>query len=118
MASTRLSGVEMEGGIHAAVASTAQTASFLSLFKFKFVFYNIYVCYKIIYTHTHTHTPLHTFFWEFHSLHILFFSIFLLDIFFTYISNAIPKVPYAPLPCSTTYPLPLLGPGVPLYWGI
>jgi hypothetical protein len=31
---------------------------------------------------------------------LLFFS-FLLDIFFIYISNAIPKVPYTlPLPCS------------------
>jgi hypothetical protein len=48
-----------------------------------------------------------------------YFSIFLLDIFFIYISNAISKVPYAlPLPCSPTHPLPLLGPGVPLYWGI
>jgi hypothetical protein len=48
-----------------------------------------------------------------------FFFNFLLDIFFIYISNAIPKVPYAlPLPCSPTHPLPLLGPGVPLYWDI
>jgi hypothetical protein len=47
------------------------------------------------------------------------FIYFLLDIFFIYISNAIPKVPYTlPLPCSPTHPLPLLGPGVPLYWGI
>jgi hypothetical protein len=44
---------------------------------------------------------------------------FLLDIFFIYISNAIPKLPYTlPQPCSPTYPLLLLGPGVPLYWGI
>jgi hypothetical protein len=44
---------------------------------------------------------------------------FLLDIFFIYISDAIPKVPYTLLPpCSPTYPLPLLGPGIPLYWGI
>jgi hypothetical protein len=50
---------------------------------------------------------------------LTFFSKFLLDIFFIYISNAIPKVPYTlPLPCSPTHPLPLLGPGVPLYWGI
>jgi hypothetical protein len=43
----------------------------------------------------------------------------LLDIFFNYISNAIPKVPYTLLlPCSPTHSLPLLGPGVPLYWGI
>jgi hypothetical protein len=38
---------------------------------------------------------------------------FFLGIYFIYISNDIPKVP-DPLP----YPLPLLGPGVPLYWGI
>jgi hypothetical protein len=44
---------------------------------------------------------------------------FLLDIFFTYISNAILKVPCTlTLPCSPTYPPPLLGPGIPLYWGI
>jgi hypothetical protein len=44
---------------------------------------------------------------------------FLLDILFIYISNAISKVPYTlPQPCSPTHPLPLLGPGFPLYWGI
>jgi hypothetical protein len=44
---------------------------------------------------------------------------FLLDMFFIYISNAIPKVPYTlPLPRYPAHPLPLLGPGVPLYWGI
>jgi uncharacterized membrane protein (UPF0127 family) len=49
----------------------------------------------------------------------LFIYLFLLDIFFIYISNAILKVPYAhPLPCSPTHPLLLLGPGVPPYWGI
>jgi hypothetical protein len=38
------------------------------------------------------------------------------DIFFIYISNTIPKVPYTlPLSCSPTHPLPLPGPGVPLY---
>jgi hypothetical protein len=45
----------------------------------------------------------------------------LLDIFFIYISNAILKVPYnlpPPPPCSPTHPLPLPGPGIPLYWGI
>jgi hypothetical protein len=41
----------------------------------------------------------------------LFLKIFLLGIFFLYISNAIPKVPYTLLPpCSPTHPLPLLGP--------
>jgi hypothetical protein len=49
-------------------------------------------------------------------LFLFFSSIFLLDIFFIYISNAIPKVPYTPPPpCSPTHPLPLLGPGIPLY---
>jgi hypothetical protein len=54
------------------------------------------------------------------SIFTLFFStVFLLDIFFIYISNAIPKVSYTlPLPCSPTHPLPLLGPDIPLYWGI
>jgi hypothetical protein len=41
------------------------------------------------------------------------FKIFLLDIFFIYISNAIPKVPYTlPPPCYPTHSFPLLGPGV------
>jgi hypothetical protein len=43
----------------------------------------------------------------------------ILDVFFTYLSNAIPKVPYTlPPPCSPTHPLLLLGPGIPQYWGI
>jgi hypothetical protein len=43
-------------------------------------------------------------------------TFFLLDIFFIYISNVIPKVPYTlPPPCSPTHPLPLLGPGATLY---
>jgi hypothetical protein len=50
---------------------------------------------------------------------LIFFQFFLLDIFLIYISNAILKVPYTlPLPCSPTHPLPLHGPGIPLYWGI
>jgi hypothetical protein len=49
-------------------------------------------------------------------LFVCLFVCFLLDIFFIYISNAIPKVPYIlPLPCSPTHPLQLLDPGVPLY---
>ena len=45
-----------------------------------------------------------------------FLLFFFLDIFFIYISNAIPKVPYThPPPCSPTHSLPLLGPGFPLY---
>jgi hypothetical protein len=44
---------------------------------------------------------------------------FFLDIFFIYTSNAIPKVPHTLLlPCSSTHPLPLPSPGIPLYWGI
>jgi hypothetical protein len=45
----------------------------------------------------------------------------LLDIFFIYILNVILKVPCTPSPpppCLPTHPLPLLGPGVLLYWGI
>jgi hypothetical protein len=38
------------------------------------------------------------------------FSLFLLGIYFIYISNAIPKVPH-----TLPHPLPLLGPVVPLY---
>jgi hypothetical protein len=49
----------------------------------------------------------------------LFSKAFLLDIFFIYISNAIPKAPYTlPPPCSPTHLLLLPGPGIPLYWGI
>jgi hypothetical protein len=45
--------------------------------------------------------------------------LFLLDIFFIYMSNAILKFPYAlPLPGSPTHPLYLVGPGILLYWGI
>ena len=47
-----------------------------------------------------------------------FFLIFLLGIFLIYISNAIPKVPHTTHPQFPTHPLPLFGPGVPLYWGI
>jgi hypothetical protein len=53
-----------------------------------------------------------------YSLFYFLSYILLLDIFFTYISNAIQKGPYALHPsCSPTHPLPLFGPGVPLYWG-
>jgi hypothetical protein len=49
----------------------------------------------------------------------LFLNNFLLDIFFIYISNAIPNVPYTLSPPSLpAHPLLLPGPGIPLYWGI
>jgi len=50
--------------------------------------------------------------------HLPFSPQFLLGIFLIYISNAIPKVPYTLPSCSPTHPLPLLGSGAPLYWGI
>jgi hypothetical protein len=54
--------------------------------------------------------------WEAEAGGFLFVFVFLLDIFFIYISNAIPKVPYTlPLPSSPTHPLLLPGPGTPLY---
>jgi hypothetical protein len=56
----------------------------------------------------------------FHSLFL--FKIFLLDIFFIYISNVIPfpgflskKAP-PPSPCSPTHPLLIPGPGIPPNW--
>jgi hypothetical protein len=53
-------------------------------------------------------------------------SFSILDIFFIYISNVIPfpdfpsKNPLSnlPSPCSTTHPLLLPCPGIPLHWGI
>jgi hypothetical protein len=46
-----------------------------------------------------------------------FFLIFLLNIFFMYISNPILKVANSlPTPCFPTYQLPLLCAGIPLYW--
>jgi hypothetical protein len=51
-------------------------------------------------------------------LYLHFFYQFLLDIFFIYISNAIQKSPIPSPSCSPTHPLPLLDPGIPLYWGI
>jgi hypothetical protein len=55
-----------------------------------------------------------------HSLLLWYFLfsiyLFLLDIFFIYIPNAIPKVPYTlSPPCSPTHLVPLLDPGVPLH---
>jgi hypothetical protein len=42
---------------------------------------------------------------EIFTLFILFLNLFLLDIFFIYISNAIPKVPYTLPPALLPYPL-------------
>jgi hypothetical protein len=54
-----------------------------------------------------------------HPQYLLLLIFSFLDILFIYISNAILKVPYTlSPPCSPTHSLPLLGPGVPLYWGI
>jgi hypothetical protein len=59
-------------------------------------------------------TPPHFFLRQ--GLSLFFFK---LDIFFIYFSNVIPKVPYSlPPPCSPTHSLPLLDPGIPLYWSI
>jgi hypothetical protein len=60
------------------------------------------------------------------SLILFYFILFLLDIFFIYISNVIPfpsfpsENPLSPFPSpySPTHPLPLPDPGIPLYWGI
>jgi hypothetical protein len=52
-------------------------------------------------------------------LFLSFFPHFLLDIFFIYISSAIPNVPYTlSPPGSPTHSLIILGPGFALYWGI
>jgi hypothetical protein len=47
---------------------------------------------------------------EIHPITFIIIIIIILGIYFIYISNAIPKVPH-----TLTHPLPLLGPGVPLY---
>ena len=52
--------------------------------------------------------------------------LFLLDVFFIYISNVIPfpgfpsenTISPPTSPCSPTHPLLLPGPGIPLHWGI
>jgi hypothetical protein len=44
--------------------------------------------------------------------------IFLLGIYFIYISNAIPKSPTPSPTHSPTHPLRILDPGIPLYWDI
>jgi hypothetical protein len=46
---------------------------------------------------------------------VVYLFIFKLGIFFIYITNAIPKVPQALPRDSPTHPVPLLGPGIPLY---
>jgi hypothetical protein len=55
-------------------------------------------------------------------------DLFLLAIFFIYISNVIPFLGFSqktpsplfplPSPCSPTHPFLLPGPGIPLHWGI
>jgi hypothetical protein len=61
-----------------------------------------------------------------YSLDFPFFSFYKLDIFLFTLQMlspflvSPPKIPYPPPPFSSspTYPLPLPGPGIPLYWGI
>jgi hypothetical protein len=57
----------------------------------------------------------HIYFFNLFKLFI-FFHTFLLDMFFLYISNVIPKVPYILPPALLPNLLP--GPGIPLHWGI
>jgi hypothetical protein len=45
-------------------------------------------------------------------------SIFLIRYFLHLHFKCYPKSPPYPSPHSPTHPLPLLGPGIPLYWGI
>jgi hypothetical protein len=60
---------------------------------------------------------------SFPAMFLIFPRLFLLDIFFVYISNVIPFPSFpsknsisTPLsPCSPTHPLPIPGPGIPLY---
>jgi hypothetical protein len=47
-----------------------------------------------------------------------FFSLFLIRYFPLLHFQCYPKSPPYPPPQSPTHPLPLFGPGVPLYWGI
>jgi hypothetical protein len=56
---------------------------------------------------------------QYHNGHAFPQWLIMLRLFFflVYIFNAIPKVPHTP-PQSPNHPLPLFGPGVPLYWGI
>jgi hypothetical protein len=88
--------------------------------SFYLFIYLVCVCVCVcVYARAHTHV--HTYITVFLCQKTIFFFLiyFLLDIFFIYISNVFPKVPYTLFPpCSPTHPLPLPGPGVPLYWGI
>jgi hypothetical protein len=59
-------------------------------------------------------TTVSVFLWAFFGGCFYFIYLFLLGIFFIYISNAIPKGPHTLHP-SPTPPLPLLGSDVPLY---
>jgi hypothetical protein len=54
-----------------------------------------------------------------HALLLLLLFFFFLIRYFHLHFQCYPKSPrYPPLPYSPTHPLPLLGPGFPLYWGI
>ena len=79
--------------------------------SFYLFIYLVCVCVCVcVYARAHTHV--HTYITVFLCQKTIFFFLiyFLLDIFFIYISNVFPKVPYTLFPpCSPTHPLPLLG---------
>jgi hypothetical protein len=94
-------GSQLEGPL-----STGSIDNFPQIFYF-ILFYFIFPCvkYTILFSHG--------------KMLILWSYFYLFFFFIIYISNAILKVPYTlPPPCFPTHPLPLLGPGVPLHWGI
>jgi hypothetical protein len=49
---------------------------------------------------------------------VFFFNLFIRYILYIHFKCYPESSLYLPLPCSPTHPLPLLGPGVPQYWGI
>jgi hypothetical protein len=78
-----------------------------------------------VHYHHLAHISILKFLHELYYDHIFPF-LFLLDIFFIYISNFIPfphfpsenPLSHAPSPCSLTHPLLLSCPRIPLHWGI
>jgi hypothetical protein len=76
---------------------------------------------EIIFKHTkksareysHKRNCKDNFYVTFKGVNVKSYFLLLLGIFLIYISNAMPKVPHTLPPNSPTYPLPLLGPGVP-----